>query len=76
MDFDFLCASVVDVGFATLESMLKAKLLRPEAKPPTIAHPGEDLGYDLYAAESVTFVQRGGGIVPTGISIEIGRAHV
>jgi|SRR5579872_1305919 len=51
--------------------MLKVKLLRPEAKAPTIAHPGEDLGYDLYAAESVSFAPRSGGIVPTGISIEL-----
>jgi len=65
---------VAFVGFATLESMLKVKLLRSEAKAPTIAHPGEDLGYDLYAAESVSFAPRGGGIVPTGISIELTNA--
>ena len=29
--------------------MLKVKILNPLATPPTIAHPGEDLGYDLYA---------------------------
>jgi dUTP pyrophosphatase len=51
--------------------MLKVKLLRPEAKPPAIAHPGEDLGYDLFAAEDVRFASRGGAIVPTGISIEL-----
>jgi len=55
----------------TLLSMLKVKLLRPEAKPPAIAHPGEDLGYDLFAAETVRFAPRGGAIVPTGISIEL-----
>jgi dUTP pyrophosphatase len=51
--------------------MLKVKLLRPDARPPTIAHPGEDLGYDLFAAETVQFAARSGAIVPTGISIEL-----
>ena len=51
--------------------MLKVKLLRAEAKAPTVAHPGEDLGYDIFAAETVQFAPRGGGIVPTGISIEL-----
>lgn len=52
-------------------SILKVKLLRPEAKTPTIAHPGEDLGYDIYAAEEVLFEPRGAAVVPTGIAIEI-----
>jgi dUTP diphosphatase len=52
-------------------SLLKVKLLRQTAKAPTVAHPGEDLGYDLYAAEDVTFAPRGGAIVPTGISVEL-----
>jgi dUTP pyrophosphatase len=51
--------------------MLKVKLLRPDAKPPAIAHPGEDLGYDLFAAEHVRFASRAGAVVPTGISIEL-----
>lgn len=51
--------------------MLRVKLLRPEAKAPTIAHPGEDLGYDLYAAETVTFGACGHAVVPTGIAIEM-----
>jgi len=50
--------------------MLKVKLLTTTAKPPTIAHPGEDLGYDLYAAESTRIPGRGSAVVPTGISIE------
>lgn len=32
--------------------MLKCKRLKPTAILPTIAHPGEDFGYDLYAAET------------------------
>ena len=51
--------------------MLRCKLLRPEAKAPTIAHPGEDLGYDLYSAETVVFAPRGHAVVPTGVSIEL-----
>jgi dUTP pyrophosphatase len=51
--------------------MLRCKLLRPDAKAPTIAHPGEDLGYDLYAAETVVFPARGHAIVPTGVSMEL-----
>ncbi|HVJ05143.1 MAG TPA: dUTP diphosphatase [Candidatus Saccharimonadales bacterium] len=51
--------------------MLKVKLLSPSAKAPTIAHPGEDLGYDLYASESVTLAPRGNAVVPTGVAIEL-----
>jgi len=51
--------------------MLRCKLLRPEAKAPTIAHPGEDLGYDLYSAQTVVFAPRGHAVVPTGVSIEL-----
>jgi len=51
--------------------MLRVKLLTSAAKAPTIAHPGEDLGYDLYSAETVTIPSRGQHIVSTGISIEL-----
>lgn len=51
--------------------MLRVKLLKSEAKAPTIAHPGEDLAYDLYSAETVTIPARGHHIVSTGISIEL-----
>src|SRR5439155_14587123 len=50
--------------------MLKVQLLSSGAKAPTIAHPGEDLGYDLYASESVTLAPNGSALVPTGIAIE------
>lgn len=64
--------SVVDgVSAAFMRSTLKVKLLRAEAKAPTIAHPGEDLGYDIYAAEDVLFEPRGAAVVSTGIAIEI-----
>ena len=54
--------------------MLKVKLLSLTAKAPTIAHPGEDLGYDLFASEAVTIAARGNAVVPTGISIELTTA--
>lgn len=50
--------------------MLKVKLLSASAKAPTVAHPGEDLGYDIYSAETVMLEPRGQAIVPTGIAIE------
>ena len=50
--------------------MLKVQLLSAGAKAPTVAHPGEDLGYDLYASESVTLEAKGNAAVPTGIAIE------
>ncbi len=51
--------------------MLKVKFLRPGAKAPTVAHPGEDLGYDIFAAETVTFAPRGSALVPTAIAVEV-----
>jgi len=50
--------------------MLKVQLLSSGAKAPTVAHPGEDLGYDLYSSETVTIPAHGNAVVPTGIAIE------
>ena len=50
--------------------MLKVQLLSSAAKTPTVAHPGEDLGYDVYASESVTLAGKGNGVIPTGIAME------
>ena len=50
--------------------MLKVKLLTPAGKPPTVAHPGEDLGYDIYSAETIMIAPRGRAVVPTSIAIE------
>lgn len=55
--------------------MLRCKLLTSTAKAPTIAHPGEDLGYDLYAAETVVIAARGHVVVPTGVAIELTSAE-
>jgi dUTP pyrophosphatase len=50
--------------------MLKVKKLVPGAIVPTVAHPGEDIGYDLYSAEDITIAARGAAGVHTGIAIE------
>jgi dUTP pyrophosphatase len=50
--------------------MLKVKKLSPDAVLPTVAHPGEDIGYDLYSAEDITLPARGAVGVHTGIAIE------
>ncbi len=50
--------------------MLKVKRLSPNAFLPTVAHPGEDIGYDLYSCEELTIPGRGAAGVHTGIAIE------
>jgi dUTP pyrophosphatase len=64
--------------------MLRVKLLSAYAKIPTVGHPGEDLGYDLYADLSfigdeeastssfapINIAPHTVVAVPTGISIE------
>jgi deoxyuridine 5'-triphosphate nucleotidohydrolase len=50
--------------------MLKVKKLSPDATLPTVAHPGEDIGYDLYSAEELVVPARGAAGVHTGIAIE------
>lgn len=50
--------------------MLRVKLLSSSAKAPTVAHPGEDLGYDIYAAIAISIPPRSHAVVPTGIAIE------
>jgi len=50
--------------------MLKVKLLHPDARLPTVAHPGDDLGYDLYAIEDVTLYPGKPVRVRTGIAVE------
>ena len=50
--------------------MLKVKKLSTDAVLPTVAHPGEDIGYDLYSCEDVTIAAGGAAGVHTGIAIE------
>ncbi len=50
--------------------MLKVKRLSPGAILPTVAHPGEDIGYDVYSCEDLTVAPYGMAGVHTGIAIE------
>jgi dUTP pyrophosphatase len=50
--------------------MLRVKLLEAGARAPVVAHPGEDLGYDLFALEGVTLRPRATAKVRTGIAVE------
>ena len=50
--------------------MLRVKKLEADARLPEVAHPGEDLGYDLLALEGVRLVPRATVKVRTGIAVE------
>ncbi|MHB1021521.1 MAG: dUTP diphosphatase [Acidobacteriaceae bacterium] len=53
-----------------MQESLKVKLLHPDAKLPTVAHPGSDLGFDLYAVEDVVLEPGVPVKVRTGIAVE------
>jgi len=50
--------------------MLRVRLLEPGARIPAVAHPGEDLGYDLFALEFVLLAPQSTVRVRTGIAVE------
>src|ERR1700756_643964 len=50
--------------------MLRVKLLEEGARMPVVAHPGEDLGYDLFALDGVVLGPRVTVRVRTGIAVE------
>src|ERR1035438_7116423 len=50
--------------------MLRVKRLAEAARLPVVAHPGEDLGYDLFALESTVLAPRATVRVRTGIAVE------
>jgi len=50
--------------------MLRVKLLEAGARAPQVAHPGEDLGYDVFALEAVRLGARQTVKVRTGIAVE------
>jgi dUTP pyrophosphatase len=50
--------------------MLRVKLLDPGARLPAVAHPGEDLGYDVFGLEPVTLAPRHSARLRTGIAVE------
>lgn len=50
--------------------MLRVKRLEASARLPVVAHPGEDLGYDLFALEGMTLAPRATMKMRTGIAVE------
>ena len=50
--------------------MLRVKLLEQGARLPVVAHPGEDLGYELFALEDTVLRPRATVRVRTGIAVE------
>ncbi len=50
--------------------MLRVKRLEEGARVPAVAHPGEDLGYDVFALEGVVLAPRATVKVRTGIAVE------
>ena len=50
--------------------MLRVKRLEEGARLPVVAHPGEDLGYDVFALEGVVLAAHQTVRVRTGIAVE------
>jgi dUTP pyrophosphatase len=50
--------------------MLRVKLLEEGARLPVVAHPGEDLGYDVFALEGALLAPQTTVKVRTGIAVE------
>jgi len=50
--------------------MLRVKLLDPGARAPVVAHPGEDLGYDIFSLQAATLTPHAAVKVRTGIAVE------
>jgi dUTP pyrophosphatase len=50
--------------------MLRVKKLDPAAQLPVVAHPGEDLGYDVFALESIELAPCSTVRARTGIAVE------
>jgi dUTP pyrophosphatase len=50
--------------------MLRVKLLDPGARLPAVAHPGEDLGYDVFGLEPLSLAPRQTVRLRTGIAVE------
>jgi dUTP pyrophosphatase len=50
--------------------MLRVRLLEAGARLPAVAHPGEDLGYDLFALEGAVLAPHATVKVRTGIAVE------
>jgi dUTP pyrophosphatase len=55
--------------------MLRVKLLEPQARLPLVAHPGEDLGYDVFALEDAVLSPGLAVRLRTGIAVEARHPH-
>ncbi len=55
--------------------MLRVRKLESGARLPVVAHPGEDLGYDVFALETVRLAVRQTVRVRTGIAVEARNPH-
>ncbi len=53
------------------QNELKVKLLKSGAHAPVCAHPGQDLGYDLFAAEDASLNIGVPTLVSTGVAVEM-----
>jgi dUTP pyrophosphatase len=62
--------AVTELDRAKEATVLRVRLLHPEAKAPTVTHPGSDLGFDLYAIEDVVPEPGVMTRVRTGIAVE------
>ena len=51
--------------------MLRIKLLERGARLPVVAHPGEDLGYDIFSLEGAVLAPHATVKVRTGIAVEV-----
>jgi dUTP pyrophosphatase len=54
----------------TTTAALRVRRLDSAAKLPVVAHPGEDLGYDLFALEGASLAPQATVRVRTGIAVE------
>ena len=55
---------------ANIRNMLRVKRLEAGARLPVVAHPGEDLGYDVFALEVTVLTPRATVKLRTGIAVE------
>lgn len=55
--------------------MLRVKLLASGARLPVVAHPGEDLGYDVFGLEPVALAPHSTARLRTGIAVEARHPH-
>jgi dUTP pyrophosphatase len=55
--------------------MLRVKKLAEDARAPIVAHPGEDLGYDVFSLEAARLAARQTVRLRTGIAVEARDPH-